>query len=87
MPKSENGDSSAKYLQNFAKSLLGYLHLGHNLYAKYHDPSSSGSPNILLARFRRFTIQKSKKGHNSAMTSPTEKKLEPVYMKHYAPNI
>ena len=46
----------------------------HNLYAKYHDPRSSGSPDILFTRFHRFTKQKSKKEHNSAMTSPTEKK-------------
>ena len=25
------GDNSAKYLQNFAKSLSGHLHLGYNL--------------------------------------------------------
>ena len=36
--------------------------------------SSSGSPDILFIRFRRFTMRKSKKGHNSAMTSTTEKK-------------
>ena len=29
--------------------------------AKYHGPSSSGSPDILLTRFRRFTMHKSKK--------------------------
>ena len=74
MPKSEKGDNSAKYLRNFAKTLSGHLHLGHNLSAKYHAPSSSGSPDILLTRFHRFTMQKLKKGHNSAMTSLTEKK-------------
>ena len=32
------------------------------LLAKYHDPSTSGSPDILLTRFHRFTIHKLKKG-------------------------
>ena len=26
--------------------ILPFLHLGHNQYARYHDPSSSGSPDI-----------------------------------------
>ena len=48
-----------------------HLHLGHNMCAKYHDPSSSGSPDtcILLTRFHRFTMHKSKKGHNSIKSS------------------
>ena len=66
MPKSEKGEKSAKYLQNFTKSESGHLHHGHSLYAKYHDPSSSGYPDILLTRFHRFTMRKSEKGDNSA---------------------
>ena len=66
MHKSEKGDNSANYLQNFAKSESGHLHLGHTLCAKYHEPNSSGSPGILLAGFHRFTIHKSEKGDNSA---------------------
>ena len=66
MPKSEKGDNSAKYLQNFTKSLSGHLHHGHSLYAKYHDPSSSGYPDILLTIFHMFTMRKSEKGDNSA---------------------
>ena len=31
-------------------------------------------PDILLTRFHRFTMQKSKKGHTSAIISPVEKK-------------
>ena len=65
MHKLEKGDNSARYIQSFAKSLSGHLHLGHNLCAKYNDPSSSHSPDILLTRFHRFTMHKSKKGHNS----------------------
>ena len=41
MTKSEKGDNSVKYLQNFAN-------FGLILYDKYHDPSSSGSPDILF---------------------------------------
>ena len=46
MQKSEKCDNAAKYLQSFAKSYSSQLHNGHNLYAKYHDPSLSGSPDI-----------------------------------------
>ena len=49
MRKSEKGDNSAKYSQNFKKSQSGPLHLAHNPCLKYHDPISSGSPDILLA--------------------------------------
>ena len=49
---------SVKYLQNFAKSKSGYLHLGHILYAKYHDPSSKGSSDILFTRFHRLIMAK-----------------------------
>ena len=58
---SEKGDNSVKYLQNFAKSWSGHLHFGHNLWAKYHDPSSSGSSDILFTKsflsLKRETIQ------------------------------
>ena len=50
MTKSEKGDNSVKYLENFAKSLSGHLHFGHIMYAKYHDPSSSDSPDTLFTR-------------------------------------
>ena len=43
MPMSEKGDNSVNYLRNFAKSTSGHLHIGHNLWAKYHDPSSRSS--------------------------------------------
>ena len=36
------GGNSAKYLQNFTKSVSGHLHLGYNLYAKYHDIARVG---------------------------------------------
>ena len=47
------------------------LYLGHNVYAIHHDPSSSGSPDILFTRFH--TMQKTKKGHNSATRSLIKK--------------
>ena len=50
MSKSEKGDNSTKYSQNFTKSLSGHLHLGNNLCVKYHDSSSSSSPDTLLTR-------------------------------------
>ena len=65
MHKSEKGDNSSKYLQNLAKSCSGHLHLGHNLCAKYYDPNSGSSQDILLTRFHILTMRKSKKGHNS----------------------
>ena len=49
-PKSEKGNNSTKYLQNFSKSLSGHLHLGHNVHATFYDPISSGSPDILMTR-------------------------------------
>ena len=67
MRKSEKGDNSAKYLQNFIKSQSGHLHHGHSQYAKYHDPSSSGYPDILLTRFHRFTMRKSDVTHKSTV--------------------
>ena len=65
MPKSGKGDNSSKYLQNFTKNDKGHLPHGHSLYAKYHDPSSSGYPAILLTRFHWFTIRKSEKTDTS----------------------
>ena len=41
-PKSEKGHNSANNLQ----SKSGHLHLKHNLFGKYHDPSSRGSPDF-----------------------------------------
>ena len=62
MTKSEKVDNSAKYLQNSAKTWSGHLHLWHKQGSKSHDPSTSGSPVILLTRFHMFIMQKSKKG-------------------------
>ena len=66
LQKLEKGDNSATYLQNFAESYLGHLHLRHNQYAKYHDPSSRGSPDILFTRsfMGQMPKPKSEKGNN-----------------------
>ena len=61
MRKSEIGDNSATYSQNFTKSYSGNLHLGHNLCVKYHDPSRSSSPDILLTRLLYYTKCQSRK--------------------------
>ena len=60
MSKSEKGNKSVKYLQNFAKSYSGHLHLSHNQYAKFHYPSLSGSDLIFvkLTRFSRYYVHK-----------------------------
>ena len=50
--KSEKRNNSVKYSQSFMKSYPGYLHLGHNLYGKYHDLSSSCSLDILPIRVK-----------------------------------
>ena len=63
--KSEKGDNSVKYLQIFPKTYSGHLHLGHNPYAKYHDPSSNGSPDILFTMSFMGQMPKSEKGNNS----------------------
>ena len=44
------------------------------LYATYNGPILSGSSDILFTMFHMFTMTKSKKEHNSAMTSATEKR-------------
>ena len=65
MPKSEKEHNSViyMYLQILSKSKSGHIHLGLSLHAKYHDPRSSGCPDILFTRFHRLIMQKSKKGH------------------------
>ena len=48
------------------QKLISHFHFRHNQCAKYHDPSSNGSPDILLTKFHRFTMHRSEKGDNSA---------------------
>ena len=56
------------------------------MWAKYYNPSSSSPPDILFTRFHRFTMQKSKKEHNSAMTSLTEKKTRGPLVLYRSPD-
>ena len=50
MSKSEKGNNSVNFWQHFMKSLSGNLHHVAKLYAWFHDPISSGSPDILFIR-------------------------------------
>lgn len=61
------------YVRNFLKRL--YTHCT-KVYAKYHDPSSIGSPNrcILFIKFHMVVMQKLKKWPNFATTGPSEEK-------------
>ena len=54
MPKSEKGNNSVK-------SLSGDPHYVHKLYARYHDPSSNGSPDILFTWLLYYTKCQSRK--------------------------
>ena len=48
MPKSEKGNNSVNFSHNFMKNYSGHLHHLLKSYARYHVPSSSGSPDILF---------------------------------------
>ena len=61
MPKPEKGNNSFKFWQNFMKSESGDLHHVSQLYAWYHDPSSSGCPDILFTRLLFHTKRQSRK--------------------------
>ena len=49
--KSKKGDNSVNVLQNSPRSQLGHLNINLKLYAKYQNPSSSISKDILLTIF------------------------------------
>ena len=49
----------------FIKSLLECLHLEYNLLIKYHDPSLSGSWDILFTSFHWVIMRKTKQVDNS----------------------
>ena len=67
MRKTDKDDNSVMGLDNFTKSLSGCLHLRYNLRIKNHDPSLSGSLDILFTSFHWFIIRKPEKGDNSVM--------------------
>ena len=60
MHKSEKGHNS-KFQQNHMKSWSGDLHHVSKLYVWYHDPNSSGSPDILFTRLLYYTKWLSRK--------------------------
>ena len=51
----------------FINSLLECLHLEYNLLIKYHDPTLSGSWDILFTSFHWVIMRKTEKGDNSVM--------------------
>ena len=67
--KSEKGHNSIKYVWNLFIIYSGHLHLEYELYSKYHDPSSSGYPDILFTMSFMAKMPKSEKGHNSVKYS------------------
>ena len=68
MPNSEKRNNSVKFLQSFMKSYSGDLHHVSKLCARYYDPSSSGSPDILFTgcfTTKNDKVGKGEKGDNS----------------------
>ena len=61
--------NSINYVSNLFKIYSDHLHLEHKLYAKYHNPSSKGSPDILFTMSLMAKMPKSEKGHNSVKYS------------------
>ena len=56
------GHNSDKCNPKFTKILSGYVNVSSKLLAKFHDPYSSGSLDILLTRFSFVKLPKSEKG-------------------------
>ena len=65
MTESEKGHNSVNILWNTIKSYSVHLNFNPNLNAKYQNPSSSGSQDIVLTRFSIVIMAESEKGHNS----------------------
>ena len=65
-PKKYN---SINYVSNLFKIYSDHLNLEHKLYAKYHDPSSKGSADILFTMSLMAKMPRSEKGHNSVKYS------------------
>ena len=61
----KKGHNSVSISRNSLKSLSGHLNINPKPYAKYQNPSSSRSQDIMLTRFFFIAIMvKLKKGHN-----------------------
>ena len=69
--KSEKGHISINDVWHLFKMYSGRLHLGHKLFMcdKYHDPGSSGYPDIVFTMSFMAKMPKSEKGHNSVKYS------------------
>ena len=67
MRKTEKGNNSVIYQQNLTKSKSGHLHLRQSLWSKYHDPSSSGSCDIVFTSFHWVMMRNKEKGANLVM--------------------
>ena len=63
--QSKKGDNPDNILGNsLNKSLSGHLNIETKPFAKYQNPSSSSSQDIVYTRFHIALMVKSKKGHN-----------------------
>ena len=67
--RSKKKDITQSNIYRIFQSWSGHLHLGHNLYAEYHDSSSSDYPDILFTMSLMDQLSKSEKGHNSVKYS------------------
>ena len=61
LPRTPLDNNSTENLQNMFKSLSVHLHLSLKLYAKYEDPSLSGSSDILFTRLSLYKMLMSEK--------------------------
>ena len=62
MVESKKGHNLVNILLNSLKSLSGHLNIDPKPYAKYQNPSSSGSQDIMLTRFSHCYNGKVEKG-------------------------
>ena len=62
MVKSKKGHNLVNISRNLLKSKSGHLNIDPKPYAKYQNPSSSGSQDIVLTRFSHCFNGKVEKG-------------------------
>lgn len=56
--ESRREHNSLKHVWSYLKSYSGYLCIVTDLFAKLHEPSSSGFPDSLITMFRKVMMQK-----------------------------
>ena len=61
------------FKRNLLKSDSCYLNINSKPYAKYRNPRSSGSQDIMLTRLFYCYHGRVEKGHNFGIVGPTEK--------------